>query len=55
MQLEIHSFGNLVGYVDKEDGEDPCMTLVGSDYFKSSLTFSEIEHIMDCWHNRIKN
>jgi hypothetical protein len=34
-------------------GDEPCMVFV--DGVLASLTFGEMEHIMDCWHNTPKS
>lgn len=39
-----------IGYVIME--EEPVLVI--NDDVNSSLTFTEIEHIMDCWHNMPK-
>jgi hypothetical protein len=57
--LIIWSGTTLIGHVDDE-GEsyavsvsDPVLTITHVD--NPSLSFSEIEHIMDNWHNMPKN
>lgn len=46
--------GNMtIGYVSEEDGDEPVLTLTNGD--NPSLTFVEIEHIMDNWNNLPKN
>jgi hypothetical protein len=45
--LMIHSGGKVIGWVDSAD--DPVLTMCAPS--NPSLTFMEIEHIMDCWHN----
>ena len=41
-----------IGYVIME--EEPVLVINDYDLI-SSLTFTEIEHIMDCWYNMPKN
>jgi len=38
-----------IGYVIAWDGSEPELNLNNDDCL--ALTFTEIEHIMDCWHN----
>jgi hypothetical protein len=49
--LEVWAGRVQIGYVQDGDdiGSEPVLTLTNGD--NPSLTFSEIEHIMDCWHN----
>lgn len=45
--LGVYSGGKLIAIVHGK--EDPCLTF--SEGVLPSLTFSEIEHVMDNWHN----
>jgi hypothetical protein len=51
-ELIIKSGHNTVGFVSNEYGDDPVLNL--TDTGNPSLTFSEIEHVMDNWYNMPK-
>lgn len=50
--LAIMCMSQRIGFVEQVVGSEPVLILTGGD---CSLTFSEIEHVMDNWHNLPKN
>lgn len=54
--MDVLACGKFIGAVCMVEDE-PCLTLFSGEggYSHPSLTFSEIEHIMDNWYNLPKN
>lgn len=51
-RMNVKSGNIVIGNV-KDDGSEPVLTFAYDS--NPSLTFSEIEHIMDNWYNMPKN